>query len=84
MAWWKCVETLTLHQGTSQCAESNASFEGVLSSMQTIKVPLMAKELFGTDGIRGEPGKAPLDDATLYATGRALGGGGTAGAATRL
>ncbi len=33
----------------------------------------MAKELFGTDGIRGEPGKAPLDDATLYAVGRALG-----------
>ncbi|HEY1925503.1 MAG TPA: phosphoglucosamine mutase [Candidatus Acidoferrum sp.] len=33
----------------------------------------MAKELFGTDGIRGEPGKAPLDDATLHATGRALG-----------
>jgi phosphoglucosamine mutase len=34
----------------------------------------MAKELFGTDGIRGEPGKPPLDDATLYATGRALAG----------
>jgi len=34
----------------------------------------MAKELFGTDGIRGEPGKPPLDDATLHATGRALGG----------
>jgi phosphoglucosamine mutase len=33
----------------------------------------MAKELFGTDGIRGEPGKSPLDDATLYATARALG-----------
>src|ERR1700723_3694885 len=33
----------------------------------------MAKELFGTDGIRGEPGKSPLDDATLYAAGRALG-----------
>src|SRR6202171_4553426 len=33
----------------------------------------MAKELFGTDGIRGLPGTAPLDDATLYATGRALG-----------
>src|ERR1700676_4750918 len=33
----------------------------------------MAKELFGTDGIRGEPGTAPLDDATLYATGRSLG-----------
>jgi phosphoglucosamine mutase len=34
----------------------------------------MPKELFGTDGIRGVPGTAPLDDATLYATGRALGG----------
>jgi phosphoglucosamine mutase len=33
----------------------------------------MAKELFGTDGIRGVPGTAPLDDATLYATGRGLG-----------
>jgi phosphoglucosamine mutase len=33
----------------------------------------MPKELFGTDGIRGAPGTAPLDDATLYATGRALG-----------
>ena len=33
----------------------------------------MPKELFGTDGIRGEPGTPPLDDATLYATGRALG-----------
>ena len=32
----------------------------------------MAKQLFGTDGIRGLPGTAPLDDATLYATGRAL------------
>ncbi|MGB7435424.1 MAG: phosphoglucosamine mutase [Candidatus Acidiferrum sp.] len=32
----------------------------------------MGKELFGTDGIRGVPGTAPLDDATLYATGRAL------------
>jgi phosphoglucosamine mutase len=33
----------------------------------------MAKELFGTDGIRGVPGTSPLDDATLYATGRSLG-----------
>jgi phosphoglucosamine mutase len=33
----------------------------------------MAKQLFGTDGIRGEPGKPPLDDGTLYATGCALG-----------
>src|SRR5258707_5139315 len=33
----------------------------------------MPKELFGTDGIRGIPGTAPLDDATLYATGRSLG-----------
>ena len=34
---------------------------------------IMAKELFGTDGIRGVPGTPPLDDATLYATGRGLG-----------
>src|SRR5213082_588812 len=34
---------------------------------------LMAKEFFGTDGIRGVPGTPPLDDATLYATGRSLG-----------
>lgn len=33
----------------------------------------MTKELFGTDGIRGIPGTAPLDDATLYATGWGLG-----------
>jgi phosphoglucosamine mutase len=33
----------------------------------------MAKELFGTDGIRGVPGKEPLDDSTLYAAGVALG-----------
>jgi len=33
----------------------------------------MAKELFGTDGIRGVPGTPPLDDATLCATGRSLG-----------
>ena len=33
----------------------------------------MPKELFGTDGIRGLPGKYPLDDATLFRTGVALG-----------
>jgi phosphoglucosamine mutase len=33
----------------------------------------MPKELFGTDGIRGVPGKYPLDDATLFRTGIALG-----------
>lgn len=33
----------------------------------------MAKELFGTDGMRGVPGTPPLDDATLFATGRAIG-----------
>jgi phosphoglucosamine mutase len=33
----------------------------------------MPKELFGTDGIRGVPGSAPLDDGTLCRVGRALG-----------
>jgi len=33
----------------------------------------MPKQLFGTDGIRGVPGEFPLDDATLEATGAALG-----------
>ena len=34
----------------------------------------MSKELFGTDGIRGIPGEYPLDDQTLYWTGRSIGG----------
>jgi phosphoglucosamine mutase len=33
----------------------------------------MAKQFFGTDGIRGVPGTPPLDDATLQAVGRAVG-----------
>jgi phosphoglucosamine mutase len=33
----------------------------------------MAKQLFGTDGIRGIPGKYPLDGETLYRVGQALG-----------
>jgi phosphoglucosamine mutase len=33
----------------------------------------MAKQLFGTDGIRGVPGEYPLDDATLARVGAALG-----------
>ena len=32
-----------------------------------------AKQLFGTDGIRGIPGEYPLDDATLERVGCALG-----------
>jgi len=32
-----------------------------------------AKQLFGTDGIRGIPGEYPLDDATLERVGSALG-----------
>jgi len=33
----------------------------------------MAKQFFGTDGIRGVPGTPPLDDRTLEAVGRAVG-----------
>lgn len=33
----------------------------------------MAKQYFGTDGIRGVPGTTPLDDQTLYAVGRSVG-----------
>ena len=33
----------------------------------------MAKQFFGTDGIRGVPGTPPLDDATLRAVGRSVG-----------
>src|SRR5438045_3921527 len=33
----------------------------------------MAKQFFGTDGIRGVPGTPPLDDGTLCAVGRAVG-----------
>jgi phosphoglucosamine mutase len=33
----------------------------------------MPRHLFGTDGIRGRAGEEPLDDATVYAVGRALG-----------
>ena len=34
----------------------------------------MAKQLFGTDGIRGVAGAYPLDDRTVFAVGRALAG----------
>jgi phosphoglucosamine mutase len=55
-----------------------AQFRPVLNFLQVIFLEIglaicMPKELFGTDGIRGIPGTAPLDDATLYATGRSLG-----------
>ncbi len=33
----------------------------------------MAKQLFGTDGIRGRAGEPPLDDPTVFAVGLALG-----------
>ena len=45
----------------------------------------MAKHLFGTDGVRGIPGEYPLDDATIYGIGRALGDYlGTTGAEKRV
>jgi phosphoglucosamine mutase len=38
-----------------------------------VGVIFMAKQLFGTDGIRGIPGQYPLDDGTLERVGLALG-----------
>jgi phosphoglucosamine mutase len=43
------------------------------SKVRDLFVTPMSKELFGTDGIRGVPGQYPLDDATLYRAGLALG-----------
>jgi phosphoglucosamine mutase len=43
----------------------------------------MAKQLFGTDGVRGIPGQYPLDDATLDRIGYALGMHLQSGAAER-
>jgi len=40
---------------------------------QARKSSYMAKQLFGTDGVRGIPGTYPLDDATLERLGAALG-----------
>lgn len=42
----------------------------------------MAKELFGTDGIRGVAGEYPLDPQTIYAFGEALGSDATAAQAS--
>lgn len=47
-------------------------YEGV-PSQPLFPFLFMAKQYFGTDGIRGVPGTPPLDDATLYALGRAIG-----------
>src|ERR1700692_5120471 len=44
--------------------------DGLVSRRRIFTMP---KSLFGTDGIRGVPGTPPLDDATLFATGHALG-----------
>ena len=44
----------------------------VLAVLETPEI--MGKLLFGTDGVRGVPGTYPLDDQTLYAMGRAVGG----------
>jgi phosphoglucosamine mutase len=42
----------------------------------------VAKQLFGTDGIRGAAGEYPLDPATIYAVGEALAERAAAGAAS--
>src|SRR5437879_2004432 len=61
-----CVGSISL--GLPQLAATKAR-----TTLSTDRSLAMAKEFFGTDGIRGVPGTSPLDDATLYATGRSLG-----------
>jgi phosphoglucosamine mutase len=38
-----------------------------------MSMPVTHRKLFGTDGVRGMPGQFPLDDATVYALGLAVG-----------
>jgi phosphoglucosamine mutase len=82
----KCAEmSRGIRERERQGRLSKGSAEGVQKALnRCVRLPLgsrrptppsetMAKELFGTDGIRGVPGTPPLDDKTLHATGRALG-----------
>ncbi len=57
--------------GTWELPQRVLDFVEIIRRTGAIK---MAKELFGTDGMRGVPGTPPLDDQTLHATGRAIGG----------
>jgi len=65
-----CVRLRKLPSRTEALA---ATFTAASGPSRKRSLVFMAKELFGTDGIRGIPGTPPLDDATLYATGRSLG-----------
>jgi phosphoglucosamine mutase len=46
--------------------------ELLADTSRSLEITQMAKQLFGTDGIRGVPGQYPLDDVTLERIGRAL------------
>lgn len=61
-------------KGTAKaCAKLLGSSQALEFAAEDWQSASMGKELFGTDGIRGVPGEYPLDDATLYWCGRALG-----------
>jgi phosphoglucosamine mutase len=52
---------------------ARSMIKSVIAPFSASELIPMAKQLFGTDGIRGIPGEFPLDDATLDKVGFALG-----------
>jgi phosphoglucosamine mutase len=66
---------VTLSKGSMAAAASGTLrvLESVARARRARDSTYMAKQLFGTDGIRGVPGTYPLDDATLERVGFGLG-----------
>jgi phosphoglucosamine mutase len=65
--------TLSAKVSVTAALRSSAVLELGTRARKAPDSTYMAKQLFGTDGIRGIPGKYPLDDATLERVGFALG-----------
>ena len=61
-------EVVTARVGVGGTAGKGGGIDGY----RLVEGDVLMKKLFGTDGIRGVAGVAPLDEATVYAVGRAL------------